>query len=441
MNLQKKRVTAILLASALSVSSIGYNTHKKNTSSQSPITSDSEMKREDASFNLLKLKIDEIETTYDFEDFYLTDKDIKRIIKSAENIKKCDNKNTDIESIYQQIIDNSRYLSENIELFASSSEFSSKFMNSLYYAILESLASSFDIREDICHLTTLSIINKDLSDTNAEAYYNPYLNRIYIDCNYILGLYNPNDQYLIFDHFRRTLQHEINHCREYICDCRRKKGQLNDSVQYHDTLCSTIEAAAESQVIFIDGYKNSSSSDFVYQSERKGEAQLLLLAAFNQNKKIDQYFQAIFDTDLIALYDFYGLENEKEIKKFYQISYALDYLNNRNNFASVLNKKSHFSDYQKQAKIINYSYKIDLFKMVLQKFINNIQENNDLSLNEIMYLYKFIKNTIIKDIPFEIENEELTICTIQFINNFNQIETSFYNYICSYYNIDLLLLF
>ncbi len=169
---------------------------------------------------------------------------------------------------------------------------------------LSFLAAS-DYNEDLHHLKSVAIRCKSLPDQEI-AFYHPKTNTIYLDLSKISSA----------NYLQKVLAHEINHVRQ--------TTSLNNNAYYSSlgespTFAYLMEASAESQLI---NYANIES--YAYEDKRKQENYLLLTACFKENKSLDQYYEAIFNTDFTAFYNFFNLQDIDDYQIFYNINYTFN---------------------------------------------------------------------------------------------------------------------
>ncbi|MDE6292783.1 MAG: hypothetical protein K2L98_03795, partial [Bacilli bacterium] len=203
-----------------------------------------------------------------------------------------------------------------------------------------------------------------------------------------------------------TLLHEFNHVRQKACKCRVSQGLVLDNMFVYDgSYISTIsESSAESDLYIMGKYPRGLSmqfGDYVYESERADELLLLTLALCNENAKIEDYYNAIADTDYAALYNFYDLRSREEIYDFYHIVYSIDSKNFRNNLwekiytEEELESKTYF-DYNVD---IGYAYRVDIFRMVLEKLTKYTGSKGPqlFNLKENLATLDILKSIIVKN--------------------------------------------
>ena len=149
------------------------------------------------------------------------------------------------------------------------------------------------------------------------------------------------------------------------------------------------------------------------------------MAAFKENRSIEQYYNAIFDSNLKELFDFFGLKSNKDIKTFYNILYSFDTLNLNTLTATNLVPYS-YNDYSLFSKKVGHAYKTDIMKIAVTDLMNAIIRDN-LTINQSLFLYNFIKtNLFCYD---GLNNDD------NFIKCVNEIEEFFNSFIGDYYNI------
>ena len=294
--------------------------------------------------------INDISISYDWEEFYITYDEVCNIIDMAETKTECNYKITyDSNEIVNRIKENSlNYLKfsfkyENIfesELMKDSNLYFEDILIEVINDIIEK--STNDIKEDICVFQNLKIVLGNCNKDNKEniitlGQYNPLNNTIIIDLDAIKSLDSLTNK-INSIYLYETLYHELSHARQQICKCRQDKGQQLYDVSYSYPRSSfIIESSAESVIynqeldkdLNID--KENLYSFHTYSLERTAEELLFTLALSNDlSKTVDEYYNAVFDSNLKELWNFCGAESNEEIYRLHKIMYTLDGIFKRN---------------------------------------------------------------------------------------------------------------
>ena len=358
--------------------------------------------------------------TYNYEEFYLDNQDVNDIINAANSIDQCTfNEEIDIPNLCDLIITNSinagnsPFLSDYSNCSLEDMYIDELFRKCLFDSVNISLSTSNDIQEDYCLFKSLTFEKGDLKFIHALGLYEPQYNKITIDLNMIKE--NMSTDSLEQDLFK-CLLHELSHVKQFKCNCRT--NQLNHSIYSH-TGNTILESSAESS---LTNYYHVIEGS-LYPDLRKYENTLFLMAAFKENKNIDQYYNAIFNSDLNSLFNFFGLDSEEKIKNFYNILYSLDTLGEYTELAD--NIKNEYGQLEITNKVGN-AYKIDIFKIAVTDLIEATQRDH-LSLKECLYLYRFVKT--------ELYNLNKYYNDETFSNSLYEIEKIFYSFICDYYGV------
>jgi len=247
--------------------------------------------------------------------------------------------------------------------------------------------------------------------------------------------------------------HEFNHVRQKACECRINQGLVLDNMFVYDgSYISTIsDASAESDLYIMGKYPHGYGmqfGDYVYESERAYELLLLTLAICNEDAKIEDYYNAISNTDYAALYNFYDLRSREEIYDFYHIVYSIDSKNFRNNLLEKiyteeeLEEKTYF-DYNVD---IGYAYRVDIFRMVLEKLTEFTDKKGPKSftLRDNLAVFNILKNIVVKD-AYEYYEDDTNPEMVRYrkyyeeymVNNIVILENRYVDYLSQYYGVSV----
>lgn len=431
------------------------NTRNTNTTTENNTTEiEKQVSTELSEEDLKKLELqeykdffDNFQINYKIEDYLITDEEIDQIISNANTKKECDFKwDKDSDSLQELIRNNSyEYVQNHPEfqdgfLECDDEEVNASFWIALGRAIDSLKDSTNNINEDACRMQTLKIVVGNIDDDSTLAYYDDEENLIVISIDNIKSRAKVNGidfkQSLFY-----TLKHEINHVRELSCDCRLKKGDQILSIDYQDVISFLDEAPAESELYNynlnkIDYYN---SYYYTYPFERNGEA-LLFVPILMENKNIDEYYNAIFDSDINSFCKFFNAKTPDEIKDLYKIIYCIDSTFNRSDFSDKYfdEDKSYPGTYGELEEAIGYDYKTQIFKTALQNLINYTENNEDISLKDNLILLNIIRNTIMDGsyIVDKIQNKEYRFkIDKSFFEDVKNLNDKYIEYLCSKYNV------
>lgn len=304
-----------------------------------------------------------------------------------------------------------------------------------------------DTMEDLCKMRKLAILvdpynkkyNKDGSNVYADYVDNE--NRIVIYLDPILKgkeISKAKDQYFKVN---TTLIHEIDHMRQYICDDRKEKGQLNNKIDYSrsSNISAIVESSAESAVynetnsIFNGALVSNEEKCYYY--ERAFENQLLLLSLTNNDTSLDDYYASIFDTDILELLSYFDIKTDEEIKSFLNILKQKDASLLRNNIVfSVSPIRTLFADLtsSEARDIMGINWKVEILRLSLRNLVeyNMIQsekltKEEMLALGGILFFVSCDGSYTTNYKPDE-----------SFINQIVTLEAEFYNYLSDEYDLD-----
>lgn len=450
-------ITSLLLTSGCSntsnVSITSTTTEINTTETQEEIST--ELSKED----LRAIELEEYKeffnnfpVDYKIEDYLITDEEINQIISNANTKKECDFEfDGDYDNIRNLIINNSReYVQNHPEFQGYFTEYGNAETRcscnfELIHAIESLKDSTNDVNEDICHMQTLKIVVGNIG--NNFGYYNDEENLIVISIDYI-KLYAEEKGLDWEEELRITLMHEINHMREFTCDCRLEKGDQTLSIDYQSAVSLLDEAPAESEIYNLERiyYDNYDTSNYTNVLEREGEG-FLLLPILMENKNIDDYYNAIFDSDINNFCNFFNAQNPDEIKDLYRIIYSLDSTLNRSEFPNRYFGENISDGYTRGDLLdaVGYDYKKQTFKIALQNLINYTENNEDFSLKDNLILLYIIRDEIvtgtydmeaIEDDNGEVESYIYKIDK-NFINDITSLNNKYIEYLCFKYNVTM----
>ena len=299
--------------------------------------------------------------------------------------------------------------------------------------------------EDIHSFTELSVVfvpNIASHDEENIAYasYSYSNNVIEICLNNILNSSYDLDK--ILARIDETVKHELSHVRQRACSDKLDNGGVLklDFFNGHNH-SFLMEASAESILynLGIEGGYESLSKDFAYTYEyyRKLENKLLLCSLFN-DYGIEDYYKAINDEDIEALFGYLGANNIEEKKEILSIIYTMDALDCRNNYIiKLLGSKDNYDkdDIFKVNDTLSNLHYISIFKIAISNLIKYNIDNNDLSLEDNVLLYYLIANQI-ADGAFlvdDMDNNNETYCYDKFCKQYKIIQDSFFKVLSTIY--------
>ena len=481
--MKKPRATAIALSLALSINMVGCTKNKNidysNNRSTVGITNHCNVTVFDSAKKIIEeaeyLSLcDNIKPTYNYEEYYITEEEIDTIVSNASIVTTCDNKDDDVLSLINQIDSNTEsYIKDKGNLLnafhigdAYEELDEEKFKTMIYEAIIESLYNGDEINlEYYCKLKDIKIV---IDKTNSGAissacfvmldnkFYGKdtlvlFLDNIINQYNYSLSIYkeyksvydNPSDIY----HFikEHILKHELNHVNQTACNCRLEKGQIYldiSTLSLNSTANSDlpgkflIEASAESN-LYLNEYDYKHDLSYAYYNLRDKEALILLLSLFSDNE-IEEYYDAIKDSDLPKLYDFLGINTENDFYDFYKVLYQIDSIYGYSSFLDNVVSESERDNFtvDKAMDIIGDAAYTDLYKLFIKNAIEYTNKTNELTLEDNLFLYEFGRSIILSSSS---KTEEITdgeykrVWNEDRIKEFEKLDDIYKSYLTSHY--------
>lgn len=317
-------------------------------------------------------------------------------------------------------------------------------------------SSTSDINEDMCNFDTLKIVGNTNSDKTVLGEYSNKTNTIEIyfeNIFYFLDFYYSSYEHSNYDNFCflvesfiKNLQHELNHVRQAMCRHRINEndsnlfdidwlGSKNNQTYKYISKSFLIEASAESAT-----YNEEENESIIplgyyytYREERSDEALMLLLGLTNGN----QYYEAIFNTNLNDLYKYLGCQSYDDYVRVYRIIYILE-RKHGNYITSEEEKNENYSDFIKN---IHLDFKTDIFSLVLSNLCDYSFKNPDFSLDEHIYLYSLIREIILNnDYPIDTNTLKEDITNLydkEFIDDFFKLDQLYIRYLAEKYTLSV----
>ena len=274
-NLEMPNLTSEIVTESVDMpidSSIENVTESIEMPIESSTKSDTECSRE--YIDSLKEKIDSIQPIYLNEEYYPTAEKLEKDKELANTYYDCpmDEDLSPIE-IYECIRNNTiERFGNNTGVFFSTDSMTddeSEMYCNLDYSIINALYNIFlnhknDYKEDICIFKNLSVLVKDLNESDSDCeerilgQYVPELNVIYIDYNALIeALESINetrretgDEEMTLDFLLTSvIEHEFNHARQEPCEHRIENGDEEQKVELYGDYINFI---LESQFLHID---------------------------------------------------------------------------------------------------------------------------------------------------------------------------------------------
>lgn len=394
----------------------------------------------------------------------LSDEEILNIAKQAKINKDCTfSYDGNLSNLEEKIEDNSFIFCSNnkdfIPIFLQSSDDSNiseikKVCIDSFNVVIEKFIkeSTNDLDEDICHMQTLSIVLGDTSkieekfyDFNSDiipACYIDEENVIVIDYQACLNAFKKDSYSNIVNNLSLTLEHELNHFKTRMCLCREQYNQYT-SIDYNPPfVCFMSESSAESALYNLEennNYEEVESWNYAYIQERQAESLLFLLALFNEDVIISDYYNAIFDTNFKKIYEFFELETKEDYLDFYHILFNIDASFGRNSALSEYFNKD-LSSINERKKIVGYSHRNEIFNRTLAKMAEYTLNHNDFSLEENLILLNFIKFTVLDGAYYlnKLNNDSYDkIFEKEFSENFWNSNMKYIEFLSNHFNIEV----
>lgn len=435
-----QKFISLVLASIFSLNLVGCQKSPNQEEEEPEEKVIEERYASEININLYEQELANILPRYNVESIYLTPEVLEKIIYASKTTSKYPNTIINYFNLYDKIISNSE---DKSDLFVSSDSDTTEPIDAIARTCLK---NALDIMkensvlnpEDNCHLTDLTIINEKNS-YNSYVYYDDAKATLVIDYEAFHKIYaNISPKELQEEIFKEGLTRlfilGLNLARADTCRHRLDYGQINSNTSYYGTLLSLSYTATLSCDYLDLNEINEYIFDSFAENKNHNTAVILLQALFKEKRDLNDLFAAIYNSDLTGVYKFFGLEDRSDIEEFYKVATTIDYLGENSNYKNSYFTKNTGTDDLSYRNHIGYAYKIDIFKTALTDLIDNIYNNADLSLEEVIFLYQFVKSIIVNEAYQEVGSIAYTFDQ-DFISNITTIEDIFKNFISTYYNI------
>ncbi len=354
-----------------------------------------------------------------------TDEDISRFIEESKFEYSCPNEIFDVDSLYEKLLVNSN-VSGKENMFFCSQEASKEEQEeiALYRrALLRALHICFDeasndVYEDFCKFGDIKIVRAETGSV-ASFYYEKNLLTvntaiIKLDCE-TSAVEKDLEEYIAL-----VLAHELNHVRQFAC---RHSGYKAYSVMdFGFSTC--IESSAESQKYNM-GPVAFDNKILTYSSIRRSEDLLFLIPSCLAGKTVEEYYNSMFDSDLMGLYDFFNINSWEDYRTFYDILYSIETLDGRTEFLKDCSG-------DKRVLAVGPAYKVDIFRMALANLTRTVEEEN-ISIEDVLTLYSIVKGEVISCNPRDVQFSSEYMNELE--KGLDECETEFRIFVESHYGI------
>lgn len=355
--------------------------------------------------------IDSIEVNYKHKEYYPTKNDTFKIYADATTTAtKCEYEfDGNTETIVNKLFENSKkYISENPNYVMPFKDENSQneeliaqqlnFETTLYQLLNNWKNNTNEINEDFCTLENYSIVFSFDEEEHKNLLAYTTLDTLVIFPERIqtqASKFNENWKDLLYT----VMNHQLNIIRQRACKCRIYRGQSYLQIPTKTLTTATTESETKY-------YNDPSMYSLNYYDEKQSEELLLTLGLFRDGVTYDDYYNAIYNSDLESLHTFFNATTEEDVNKLYNILYAIDAVNLKNDLLFTQYDKSDLISTNEIRSFVGHSYKIEIFKNVLKNMIQYSNDHNDFTIEENLIMFNLIKSFIIKD-SYEILDVDL----------------------------------
>lgn len=236
-----------------------------------------------------------------------------------------------------------------------------------------------------------------------------------------------------------VLKHELNHMRQYGCEDTDKYSILTQ-FSSNNSLSLLAEASAESGLYNSELFSHFFKTSYVYPEYRMAENVLFLCSLFNDSK-MDDYYNAIYNQDMDAFFNFFSADSIEEKREIFRVIYAMDAVSKRNSYVrSLIGLKTSYDeeDYDAVALDIKNLEYITIFKITINNLIDYNINNSDLTLEDNILLYKMI-TMLISESAFKVEStsdgKKVYYLYYEFVDQYQVIQDNFFQTLSTIYSV------
>lgn len=330
-----KRAISAALSFAIMLTMSGSHSEKENVVQDSPvideesdkqvkiITLDENRKELEQDFNNYKQYLEDYKIDYNLEVFYPSIEDITFFRENEANTFCKTRMSKNPEVILRKIKESTEdYVKEHpdyISLFSSSHGYAAIIEEALTSIINDLVThATNDVNEDLHRLQSMVLVFDDELMFLENGQYQFQNNMAVIHKGVLDGI---DDKEELEDSIYKILKRTVNFARLNPCDCRIEQAHSQEKYVgplLSKTTTSSIftEGAVESEMYNLqhdftfDNETSYNTRDYRYRMDN--EAILMLLALFNPNANLEDYYSAVFDNDLEKIYQFFDLKTEAD---------------------------------------------------------------------------------------------------------------------------------
>lgn len=465
---KSSRLLALLLAMSMTLSSCGKansNSHQEDEKTEKSTQEDKDSRY----YSTCLETLDMLNSLFIFESIDCDKEVYEELERLASTKKSCESEQEDYTVLYEAIIENSKPAKESDEslFFTNLNEKGEEQNLARAYLLRSSLKQALEIifknsqndyKEDICLLKDLKMLPDSRSKT--PIFYNYQTNTLTINYEHLLEKYISTSQYYskqedktwdINTYFTKIIMLALNSCRGYICNCRLTEGEELESVaHFNEALFALYLAAIESFIKNTPEFDELNKNNYAYEytKERKAESLLLLYSCF-KGKSLEDYHNAIFDTDITKLLEFFELNKEHNGRQgtrdfIMLINSIYGYLVYSDIFYAMLSYEEDtyksIDEYMIEAYRQSGTYaQQKIYKEATVDLVKSIYKGN-YTIEEVIYLYNFLSYHILEESksPKE-EKDSIDIAILEYSESFTRsaksIDKAFKNFVMKHYGI------
>ena len=156
---------------------------------------------------------------------------------------------------------------------------------------------------------------------------------------------------------------------------------------------------------------------------------------------MDDYYNAIYNQDMDAFFNFFSADSIEEKREIFRVIYAMDAVSKRNSYVrSLVGLKTSYDeeDYDAVALDIKNLEYITIFKITINNLIDYNINNSDLTLEDNILLYKMI-TMLISESAFKVESisdgKKVYYLYDEFVDQYQVIQDNFLQTLSTIYSI------
>jgi len=194
------------------------------------------------------------------------------------------------------------------------------------------------------------------------------------------------------------------------------------------------QAASESELYYSlkdqQGNKYHLGNTFDYPKKLNHEALILLMALGLPEDFLDQYYEALFNSDTSMLSSCFHMEDSKERQEFYQVLRSIDAIF----YSDLFFEEGESFRYSDAGKKVGMGYRVQIFKIFCRHLLEYKLSHKEMTLEEQLILFDVAKNMIVDDWYYYFSDSDREEEYIQMIA---EMEQTYIKFLAKYYHCSI----